>query len=64
VREERPIFEANKIELGIPFPKLSSVAKAINLDALEEVYIKTLESRPQLYNDMPDVFVSHLRPTL
>jgi hypothetical protein len=49
---------------GISIPKLSSVATAINLDALKEVYIKTLETRPQLYSDMPDVFVSHLQPTL
>ena len=66
LREKRPIFEVdlNKIELGNFFPELSSVTKAINLDALEEVYIKTLKTRPQLYSDIPDVFISHLPPTL
>jgi hypothetical protein len=49
---------------GISIPKLSSVATAINLDALKEVYIKTLETRPKLYNDMAHVFVLNLRPTL
>jgi hypothetical protein len=53
-----------RLSWGISFPKLSSVTKAINLDALEEVYIKTLKTRPQLYSDIPDVFITHLPPTL
>jgi hypothetical protein len=56
--------DLDKIELGNFFPELSFVTKAINLDAAEEVYIKTLKTRPQLYSDIPDVFISHLPPTL
>jgi hypothetical protein len=52
-----------RLSWGISFPKLSSVTKATNLDALKEVYQNPRNS-PQFYNDMPYVFVLHLRSTL
>ncbi|KAE9379441.1 hypothetical protein N431DRAFT_500023 [Stipitochalara longipes BDJ] len=53
------------IRLGhrISFPKMSAIAKSINLNALEEIHISTVEFRI-VFNNLSDIFDSYFPPRL